>query len=789
VARRLDRPIVGRARERERLRADFADVVATGACRLFTLIGEAGVGKSRLVADFLDSVAGRARVVRGRALAYGEGITYWPLVELLVQLGVEPGPVVHGASGDVRLAARAVLEHAAEEQPLVVVLDDLHWSEAPLLDLVEHLADWSRQSSIFLLCVARPELLDLRPGWGGGKLNATSLLLEALGEQESASLVDEVLGGAGLDTDVRDRILRTAEGNPLFLEELVAFARTSSGAVDVPPTIQAVLQARLDALDETERRVIDTGAVEGKVFHRGAVTALTSESLRSDVPGNLLALVRKELVRPDRTQIVGDDAYRFRHLLIRDTAYEALPKATRAELHERFADWLAEHGELLELDELVGYHLEQAVRYRLELGEPEQALDTLAGRAAARLGAAGRAAFAREDHHATRNLLGRAVALLPEGEARRRLLPDLIDALLLGHELDEVEDLLAELERGDDRDRATAVVFRPLLGFATGGAGTFAEQRADVEAARVVLEATGDEMGVVRCDRELAQLAWGLCRAEESLTAATRALEGLSAIGSTAFQSEIVRAIQVALTFTGRSAAESLASLDELLRGVGPIGPRLQASVDAARARVLFSAGEIDAEEARAVIHAEIELVQQTGAPLEAGFASSYLMVIAWLEGDDRVAEQLQGRRVAELEAFGSTAWLANPLASWAGWLCRVGETQAALDAVARAKSVAREDDIADQIEIASAEGYAWALLGDRARAQAAIERATASLATIDMTLLSNEITCRVALSYAALGDHATARALLESLIEDADRRGFRRWADRYRRDLEGVDA
>jgi class 3 adenylate cyclase len=460
VARRLDRPLVGRARERERLRADFADAAAGPTCRLFTLIGPAGVGKSRLVADFLEHVGDSATVARGRALSYGEGITYWPLVEILIQLGLDPEDALRSSPADTQLATRALLERVAAERPLVVVLDDLQWAEAPLLDLVDHLADWSRDAPLFLLCVARPELLDVRPGWGGGKLNATSILLEPLADDEAAALADELLDGVALDGETRLRILATAEGNPLFLEEMAALARESNGGVDVPPTIQALLQARLDTLEPPDRAVIERGAVEGKVFHRGAVTALAPEPLRDDVPQRLLSLVRKELVRPDRSQLPGDDAFRFRHLLIRDAAYESLPKAVRAELHETFAEWLDGHAELVEQDEIVGYHLEQAAESRRALDASDERAAELGERAAARLVAAGTAAFDREDLHAVRNLLGRAVALLPEGPSRRAVIPDLADALAGSGDDERVAELLAELEQGDERDRAVAAAIR-----------------------------------------------------------------------------------------------------------------------------------------------------------------------------------------------------------------------------------------------------------------------------------------------------------------------------------------
>src|SRR5205807_1810098 len=182
---------------------------------------------------------------------------------------------------------------------------------------------------------------------------------------ETEQLIAE-LGGVG--DELRERLLQVAEGNPLFLEEMLGLVRDSAGGeVEVPPTIQALLAARLDQLDPAERSVLERGSVEGRTFHRGAVAALAEGD--GSVDQRLVALVRKELVRPDRTQLPGDDAYRFRHLLIRDAAYDGLPKAARAELHERFARWLQAQGAgLVELDEILGYHFEQAHRYRVELG-------------------------------------------------------------------------------------------------------------------------------------------------------------------------------------------------------------------------------------------------------------------------------------------------------------------------------------------------------------------------------------------------------------------------------------
>src|SRR5262245_49107540 len=423
-ARRLDAPLVGRERELRRLEEAFGQAAADRSCQLFTILGAAGVGKSRLTAEFLGSI-GDTTVVRGRCLPYGEGITYWPVVEIAKQL---PAPAELGleaeaaatierllgedddvtSSDEIPWAVRKLLERAAETSPVVAVFDDIHWGEPTFLDLLEHVSDLSREAPLLLLCLARPELLDKRQGWGGGKLNATTLLLEPLSSDETDELLERLLGDSALAPDLQQRIRDAAEGNPLFVEEMVAFVEGSAaGEVAVPGTIQALLAARLDQLEPAERGVLERGSVEGRVFHRGAVQALAPDEAQMET--RLNGLVRKELLRPDRAQLPGEDAYRFRHLLIRDAAYEALPKATRAGLHERFAVWLEEHGAgLVELDEIVGYHLERAHRYQTELGVAEA---DVGSRAAKRLAAAGRRSYLAGDDASAASLLSRSVVL------------------------------------------------------------------------------------------------------------------------------------------------------------------------------------------------------------------------------------------------------------------------------------------------------------------------------------------------------------------------------------------
>jgi len=424
--RRHETRFVGRERELELLRDAWERARSERGCELVTIVAEAGVGKSRLVAELLGRVD--ATVVRGRCLPYGQGITYWPVVEVLKQLAVVPvdeaaaaaigsllGEMqVQTSAEEIAWAVRKTLEQAASERPLVVVFDDVHWGEETFLDLIEHVALLSTGAPILLACMARPELLERRPQW------PVTLRLAPLPADDVEELIPR-----RIEVELRERIARAAGGNPLFITEMLAMAGEAQADVVVPPTLQALLTARLDMLEAPERGVLECGAVEGEIFHRGAVQALAPNE--PQVTPRLAALVRKELIRPDAPQLPGEDGFRFRHLLIRDAAYDPLAKATRAELHERFALWLEEHGAaLVELDEILGYHLEQAYRYRRELGMDD---GTLAAAARGRLTAAGVRAIVRVDELAAVNLLERAVALVSSDEIDLALELDLLEAL------------------------------------------------------------------------------------------------------------------------------------------------------------------------------------------------------------------------------------------------------------------------------------------------------------------------------------------------------------------------
>jgi class 3 adenylate cyclase/tetratricopeptide (TPR) repeat protein len=535
--RRHDAPMIGRERQRKLLEEAFANVVAERTCHLFTILGAAGVGKSRLAQEFLSGLED-ATIVRGRCLSYGEGISYWPVTEVVKQLvphgttgplaailGGEPAP---GSSEEIAWAFRKLLESNAAERPVVVVFDDLHWGEPTFLDLVEHVADLSRGAAILLLCMARPELLDVRAAWGGGKLNATNVSLEPLAPEEAAHLIEAL--SDGIDDKLRERILEAAGGNPLFVEEMLAMAAEEGAGVAVPPTIQALLATRLDQLDPAERGVLECGSVEGQVFHRGTVVALAPEEPQVD--GRLVTLVRKDLVRPEPAVLPDDDAYRFRHLLIRDTAYEALPKATRAELHERFATWLEEHGAaLVELDELVGYHLEQAYRYLAELGPLDGAAGAIAERGGTRLLAGGERAQERGDRHATVGLLSRATELLPaEHPARRRAQVELATSLLDQGDFERAAASLDEAEAaaraaGDRGMLARARLARVEHRIQIDRATTMTDALVEAQEALAELEQVGDDEGSVWALRLIGNLTAWLGKSGEAQVYWRRALE------------------------------------------------------------------------------------------------------------------------------------------------------------------------------------------------------------------------------------------------------------------------
>ena len=501
--RRLDAPMIGRERELEQLHRQLDDAIERRCCRLATVVGEAGVGKSRLIDELIRSVEGEVTILRGRCLPYGDGITFWPLAEAVregaqiaerdtteealdklsaltgdddvtervasaIGLAATPFPVQELVWG-----ARRLLEWLGRERPVLVLFEDVHWAEPTFLELVEQIVEHAADSRLFVVCTARHELVERLPEWSTGT-DAIRLDLERLTESETAAVAEHILGMTDLDERIRTRIVEAAEGNPLFIEQLLSMlidggqirfedgAWRPSGAIEdiaVPPTIHALLAARLDALDLDERAVIEPAAVIGHVFVRGAVQHLVPERVRPELDARLTSLTVKQLVQPDDARS-DEAAFRFHHILIRDTAYGGILKRARATFHEQFVAWadsINREG-ATEYEEILGYHLEQAHRYLSELGPLDDHGRALGAESSRRLASAGRRAFARGDVHAAASLLARATALLPDETTERlELLPDYGEALLQIGRFDEAQSTLDDAINRAERSAAPLV--------------------------------------------------------------------------------------------------------------------------------------------------------------------------------------------------------------------------------------------------------------------------------------------------------------------------------------------
>ena len=527
-ARHLEASLVARERELQMLREAWERSVAEHGCELFTVLGMAGVGKSRLVAELLAELEDSATVLRGRCLPYGEGTTFWALTEALSAVGEPAAAVIEHLNGggaavpqEVYWEVRRLLESLALERPIVLCIDDLQWAQPMLLDLLDNVADLSHRAPILVVCTARPELLEERGAWGSGRRNTASVRLEPLDQAASARLFDQL--GEGLDQAMRTRVIAASEGNPLFLEEMAALAR-EQGAVAVPGTIQALLAARLERLSPPERDLVERGAIEGEVFHRLAVCALTRGAQPAEVELRLGGLVRKDMIRPHPPTFPDDEAFRFRHALIRDAAYDALPKAARAELHERFASWLEHVGSsLAELSEIVGWHLEQAVRYHRELtGDTEPAV---ARRAATHLHAAGRQADHRRDIGASLNLQERALALAPADDPlATEIAVDIAGVLIQLGELDRANELLAGSEQATGGD-PLAGLYRLELQIHTRPDEATETIESLLPETLSQLERSGDERALAKAHLAAYRVHWYAGRVKAAGDAARRAAE------------------------------------------------------------------------------------------------------------------------------------------------------------------------------------------------------------------------------------------------------------------------
>jgi class 3 adenylate cyclase/tetratricopeptide (TPR) repeat protein len=786
--RRLDVPMVGRGLELRRLLDAFEHTVRDRNCALATILGAAGVGKSRLAHEFIASLDGAA-VVRGRCVSLGEGITYWPVVDVVRQLeprlpqlsldthvvatlgGLLGAQETADSTEEIAFAVRKLLEAAARRQPLVCVFDDLQWGEPAFLDLIEQVATLSHDTPLLLCCIARLELLEQRPGWGSTP-NATTVALEGLSRDETDTLIENVAAGAPLAAPLRERIREAAEGNPLFVEEMIGLLRDApDGDVSVPPTIQALLAARLDQLDPAERAVLQRGAIEGPVFHGGAVQTLAPDE--TPVGAALAALVRKELIRPDRPELAGEDAYRFRHVLIRDAAYETLPKSVRADLHERLAHWLGQRSsELVEPDEILGYHLEQAYQYRLQLRPLDERARGLGLRAGELLGTVGARALGRNDVGAALKLLRRALALRPDDDPAVALRLDLSQALFLSGEFAAAGDLTNEAaararaagdHAGELRARLAAARFAVQMPREDGaGEKPSAELLALAEEARPVFAQAGDDVGltdawVTTAWAELIRSRWAAM-----LEAVEHALEHARRAGYVRWERELPAWKGTALVF-GPTA------VDEVLRWYEQEQPQHSMALNE---RAVLEAMRGDFDEARALLAAADAAAVELGETVWRAGGGMAEWEVETLAGDASTAEKAARSTCQLLEQLGETGFRSLAVGQLASSLYALGRLDEAERWAQTAKALASSDDVTSNMLWRQVSAKLAARGGRYADAERLAREAVGLGEKTDMLNWHASALSDLAEVYMLAGRPAESRAPLEQALVLYERKG-----------------
>ena len=804
------RPFVGRSTQLRLLHEALDLVVESRRPRLVTLVGPAGIGKSRLASALLEGAVGRATVVTGRCLSYGEGIAYYPIAEIVRQLAGRPdetaiSELVGGGPEGAEIASRVaralgfsrgsvaveeahwglrrLFEFRAELRPLIVVIDDLHWAEPTLLELIEYVVTSAAEVPLLWLLLGRPELLDRQAGWSDRGARGTLLSLAPLTDHESSALAASLATGT-LENEERDVLLATAEGNPFFLEQLVASRAESGRASASPPaTIQALLAARIDALQATEREVVDRAAIEGRNFHRSGVAALLPAAARNRLDGVLQALERRDLIRPGDSELPGETAYRFAHTLVRDVAYELLPKARRAEFHEAYAGWLEDRPGGT-YPELVGYHLEQAYRCHSELhpGAGARPLG-LARRAARSLGTAGHAAIDRGDLRSGVNLLTRAIALIPDDEpARGTMLPELGIALAQLGRLAEAEEILtAAADRthaaGERLAEAHAVTARFFARVQAAPEQAVSEIDARFEELHGIFSAARDELGLARLWRAQALVHWLAGQSTRAEGAWRRAVACARTAGDEQGAAE-------AICWLASAACEGPTPAPEAIRRCETILAELQADrlSQALAMRPLATlqamAGRLDEA------HILLERANTTLDDLGVAMTLSACYDDAWvalLAGDAASAEAALRSGYAALDEMGERALLATTAAMLARALYMLGNLDEALMFADAAQDAAADHDLSAQILARTARAQVLAQRGDTRAAERLSAQAVAMASKTDWLNDHADALMVRAEVLSALGQPEAAAARRKEALDLYERKGNAVAADRAR--------
>jgi class 3 adenylate cyclase/tetratricopeptide (TPR) repeat protein len=698
AGRRTDTPMVGRDAELSWLRQAFARVATTGGLGLVTVLAPAGMGKTRLLDEFTRTIEAPARLLQGRCLSYGEGITFWPLIEIARDaahiadddrvdearrklgdvLGPEAADVADRIASVIGLsevsypiqetfwAARRLLEVVAASGPLVTVIDDIHWAEPTFFDLLTYLTEAGSDAAVLIVCLSRPELLEQRPSWADERPNAEALTLSALTETESVEVIGNLLGASALDSDTRRRIIEAAQGNPLFVEQMLSmliddglvarddrghWAATSSlSGIAIPPTISALLAARLDRLPPSERTALERSSVIGQTFYTDALKHLCPDSLRPAVPDLLGSLTGKELISRAESTFADLEAFQFLHLLIRDAAYSGLLKRTRAELHEKFVDWMEalSNNPGIEYEEILGYHLEQAFLILARLGPVDRHGTQVGQRGAGYLAAAGDRARARGDMPAAAGLLRRSAAMLPaDASARPTLLLHAGEALGEMGDFQQAYAVLAQSSEaanlcGDRAVVTTASVVRMMWHHLASPESMGVQQVVDDATAAIAdLEALEAHAGLARAWRLMTHVHFyeGLFGPAEE--AATRAIHEAELAGDRVLEVRLLSSLASCALYGPTPAAEAIERCNQVMERSG--GDRRTEAVTLCSLSVL-EAMRGDASCARGYYQRSRSMLNELGFTFSAALTSLTSGPAEMLAGDlVRAEAELRG--------------------------------------------------------------------------------------------------------------------------------------------------
>ena len=751
---------VNRDAERALLADALERAIAERRPQVVTLLGPPGIGKSRLVREFTTSVPVGTVVAVGRCLSYGESTSVFALdavVRALVGDDVASGlaqrladvdrgeqiadrvAIAIGAGGrggpgeEIQWAFRRLLERVADDAPLVIALDDLHWAEPWLLDLVEYLAGFA-DGPIVIVAPARPELLEERPSWAGPEGPGQVAVLEPLSPAHTEELVTGLLADESPPPGTARRMVQQSEGNPLFAEQVVAFAieqSFASGAA-LPSTLRALLQERIDRLSEDERDVLARAAIEGSVFHRQPLAALTSDDAASRDGATVLALMRKGFVSPTRAEFAGGDAFRFRHVLLHSAAYESVPKERRARLHVRFADWLEQHG--VGSDAMLGHHLGEAWRYAGELGDDPALRAELGRRAAAHLVPAAEAAIARSAVPAAVALFGQAAAMQPTGSTEHvDALVELGAALLTAGRLEAADAALADAEAaaraaGHAPARAHAGVLRLQVALQVDPAPALARIPVVTARAATTFGRGHDELGMCRVEHTRALAHWFAGRCQEAgeawERAATHARTGRHEWALPDMLAWVASSLQL-----GPEPVPSAIVRCERLREETQSHPFWQAFVMRPLGLLYAMNGEL--ERSRAVFEECDRLLDEMGETIHSA-AQDREAEAALLEGDPARAERLLRNGFERLEAMGDRAQLSLIATLLARAVEEQGRADEALELTLVGERFAIQEDVCAQVIWRTVRARALAASGSVPEAERLAREAVGLAATTD---------------------------------------------------------